>query len=340
MQFKLTKPRPSPPHSLLSCLACAAATAASTLPSVSGFACRCQALKLNTFLWLIRSVERGKQKSFCYFCCYCCVKRFSVAYFCAPGRSSCGFSRILLSHPPPPPLIFLRLHNFQRIFAGFYFAWFTLIFQPPSPDVLPSSLSLLFTSNVTHSSSRLSLSLTLFACLSVCVCVRVQVYASCFARFCSFITHLTHKSNMCKCFHFICTLIHIKYFRCLLCIAHEASTRNRGKSSSSSSNITRAELSSRRSFSFLFVRVNEVEKRVKYATNSSRWLPCNTHSTSSLRHFTLTSPTHLSSCFSYYIQFGFASSPIFVFGCLPIPFDECLTLWRGLSFYFVWILLA
>lgn len=169
MQFKLTKPRPSPPHSLLSCLACAAATATSSLPSVSGFACRCQALKLNTFLWLIRSVERGKQKSFCYFCFYCCVKRFSVAYFCAPGRSSCGFSRILLSHPPLPPLISLRLHNFQRIFAGFYFAWFTLIFQPPSPDVLPSSLSLLFTSNVTHSSSRLSLSLTLFACLSVCV---------------------------------------------------------------------------------------------------------------------------------------------------------------------------
>jgi len=25
--------------------------------------------------------------------------------------------------------------------------------------------------------------------------------------FCSFITHLTHKSNMCKCFHFICALI-------------------------------------------------------------------------------------------------------------------------------------
>lgn len=77
--------------------------------------------------------------------------------------------------------------------------------------------------------------------VGVCECVRVQVYASCFARFCSFITHLTHKSNMCKCFHFICTLIHIKYFRCPLCIAHEASTRNRGKSSSS--NITRAEQS-------------------------------------------------------------------------------------------------
>lgn len=78
----------------------------------------------------------------------------------------------LFSHPfvtSPHPLISLRLHNFQRIFAGFYFAWFTLIFQPPSPDLLPSSLSLLFTSNVTHSSSRLSLSLTLFACLSVCV---------------------------------------------------------------------------------------------------------------------------------------------------------------------------
>lgn len=187
-------------------------------------------------------MERGKQKSFCYFCCYCCVKRFSVAYFCASGAQVVAFLASFC-HIPPPPLIFLRLHNFQRIFAGFYFAWFTLIFQPPSPDLLPSSLSLLFTSNVTHSSSRLSFSLTLFACLSVCLCVRVQVYASCFARFCSFITHLTHKSNMCKCFHFICTLIHIKYFRCLLCIAHEASTRNRGKSSSS--NITRAEQSSR-----------------------------------------------------------------------------------------------
>lgn len=212
------------------------------------------------------------------------------ALFCCILLCAGALKLWLFSHPfvtSPHPLISFRLHNFQRIFAGFYFAWFTLIFQPPSPDVLPSSLSLLFTSNVTHSSSRLSLSLTLFACLSVCVCVRVQVYASCFARFCSFITHLTHKSNMCKCFHFICTLKHIKYFRCLLCIAHEASTRNRGKSSSS--NITRAELSSRRSFSFLFVRVNEVEKRVKYATNSSRWLPCNTHSTSSLRHFTLTS---------------------------------------------------
>lgn len=165
MQFKLTKPRPSPPHSLLSYLACAAATAASSLPSVSGFACRCQALKLNTFLWLIRSVERGKQKSFCYFCCYCCVKRFSVAYFCAPGAQVVAFLASFCHIPP----ISLRLHNFPRIFAGFYFAWFTLIFQPPSPDLLPSSLSLLFTSNVTHSSSRLSLSLTLFACPSVCV---------------------------------------------------------------------------------------------------------------------------------------------------------------------------
>lgn len=120
----------------------------------------------------------------------------------------------------------------------------------PSSSLLPPSLRLLFTSNVTHSSSRLSLSLSRLVLLSVCVCVRVgvrvlQVYASCFARFCSFITHLTHKSNMCKCFHFICTLIHIKYFRCLLCIAHKASSRNRGKSSSSSSNITRAEQSSR-----------------------------------------------------------------------------------------------
>lgn len=172
MQFKLTKPRPSPPHSLLSCLACAAATAASTLPSVSGFACRCQALKLNTFLWLIRSVERGKQKSFCYFCCYCCVKRFSVAYFCAPGRSSCGFSRILLSHPPSPlssPCDCIIFREYSLGFILHDLLWFCNL--PPPIFSLPHSACSSLPMSHTHLRACLSACRCLRACLCACVCV-------------------------------------------------------------------------------------------------------------------------------------------------------------------------
>lgn len=89
-----------------------------------------------------------------------------VAYFCASGRSSCGFSHILLSHPPPPcDCIIFRIYSLGFILHDLL--WFPLLLHP--------FVCLLFTSNVTHSSSRLSLSLSRLALLSVCVCVRVGV---------------------------------------------------------------------------------------------------------------------------------------------------------------------
>lgn len=100
-------PRPLLSYFVSACLpamsCCAAATAASTLPSVLGFACRCQALKLNTFFIAYTQLGAWETEILLLFLLLLLCKALFVAYFCASGRSSCGFSHILLSHPPPPP---------------------------------------------------------------------------------------------------------------------------------------------------------------------------------------------------------------------------------------------
>lgn len=96
----------------------------------------------------------------------------------------------------------LRLNNLLKYLRDIIYEpyWFSTPLSPARPWIIHSSVCQ--------------------APAEVRVCVGVNC-ESCFACFCSFITHLTHKSNMCKCFHSICALIHIKYFSSPLCIAHK-----------------------------------------------------------------------------------------------------------------------
>lgn len=129
-------PRPLFSYFVSACLpamsCCAAATAASTLPSVLGFACRCQALKLNTFF--IAYTQRGAWETeiLLLFLLLLLCKALFVAYFCASGRSSCGFSHILLSHPPPPPCDCIIFRKYSLGFILHDLLWFPLLLPSPS----------------------------------------------------------------------------------------------------------------------------------------------------------------------------------------------------------------
>lgn len=121
MQFKLTMQRPlsSSLSALLPCLCCCNCS----FESAFGFGfrlCRCQALKLNTFLWLIRSVERGAWETeilLLFLLLLLCKALFCCILLCAGALKLWLFSHPFVTSPLP-----LRLHNFHRIFAGFYFA--------------------------------------------------------------------------------------------------------------------------------------------------------------------------------------------------------------------------